>query len=267
MMRSAYHILGAVGLAALILIAGRASAQSDTQGTVVQPTAEGAPAPGSTIQWNQPRPPAGAPAPSSPGTAGTVTPSAPPPSAPPPGATKLPPGTVVPPPDSADSGGIRWNTPQPGAPASVPGAPVGPTVSWRSGFQGGVIWVEVIDPASFYRVERIDLVAPDGQAFAAHEITRTQARYDYRADEGANVGVGAWGGSHHSGVGVGVGFPLNGRGVERADSATHSVARFQLGDPRMYRRTAANWSVLVRLVDHNGHPSVARFPAPRPTRY
>ncbi|HTI88909.1 MAG TPA: hypothetical protein VL966_20080, partial [Alphaproteobacteria bacterium] len=208
MTRSAAHIsVAAFGLAALVLIAGRANAQSATSN--------------STIQWNDP--PGQAP---STGTVspvpGSATPSAPPPGAtklppgtvvplpdsaatgaPPPGATKLPPGTVVPPPDSANSGSIRWNTPQPSASTMVPATPGGPAVSWRSGFQGGVIWVEVIDPASFYRVERIDLVAPDGRAFASREITRTQARYDYTAG-GGNVGVGAWGGSHHSGVGVGV---------------------------------------------------------------
>jgi hypothetical protein len=274
MMRSTAYISAvALGLAALFPIACPANAQSngDMQSTTVRPTAEAAPgsqAPAggttssSTIRWNQPpvqTPSSTVPSPAAPGN---VTPSAPPP-----GATKLPPGTVVPPPDSADSGTIRWNAPQSSVPSTVPGAPVGPAVSWRSQFRGGVIWIEIIDPASFYRVERIDLVAPDGRSFTANEITRTQARYDYTADTGSNVGVGAWGGSHHSGVGVGIGFPLGGRGTERADDATHSVARFQLADPAAYRRTVANWSVHARLVDSNGHPSVALFPAPKPSRY
>jgi hypothetical protein len=197
---------------------------------------------------------------------------------PPPGAPRIPPGTVVPPPDapastaSRDSGTIRWNTPQANPPASVPGAPVGPAVNWRSGFEGDQIWVEVIDPASFYRVDRVDLVAPDGRAFAARDVSRTQARYDYTTGSAGNVGVGmsSWGGSHHSGtaVGLGIGFPLGGgRGYEREDNATRSLARFQLADPESYRRTAANWSVRVRLVDRYGQPSVARFPAPAPIRY
>jgi hypothetical protein len=287
MTRSALRI-SAIGFAALSLVITLAACQERprvSEGTPVQPIPEtadasGTPAPGGNIKWNEPgstsaaagntpapnAPTTNAPAPNAPAQNPTAQ-KAPTPNEPV-IRTPLPPGTVVPPPDSrADSGTIRWNTPQPATPSSVPGAPVGPPVNWRSGFEGDVIWVEVTDPASFYRVDRVELVAPDGRVFAARDISRTQARYDYTADSGSNVGVGAWGGSHHSGVGVGIGFPLGGRGYEREDNATRTVARFQLADPESYRRTAANWSVRVRLIDRYKQPSVARFPAPAPARY
>jgi hypothetical protein len=192
------------------------------------------------------------------------------------GAT-LPPGAVgAPTAGAADSGNIQWNSQsQPGLPATVPGAPIGPAVNWRSGFEGNVVWVEIIDPESYYRVDQVNLVTPDGQAFASRDINRTQAHYDPGTYGGGGptvgLGVGSWSGGGWDGggtsTGLGISLPIGGGGGGHEESGTHTVARFQLADPDSYNRTVANWVVHVRLIDQNGHPSVARFPAPGMVRY
>jgi hypothetical protein len=238
-------LVTSTAIVAVLLLAACQNRPREAEGTPVQPVAEAA---GPADATNR----------------ATVTPA--------PGA---PSGAVVSPEGRADSGSIRWNDQQPNQTATVPGAPVGPAVNWRSGLEGNVVWVEIIDPQSYYRVDQVNLVAPDGQAFASRDINRTRQTGDSGyGGSGPNIGIGfgtfSGGGWHGGGTstGVGIGVPLGGGGGSASDdNATHTVARFQLADPDSYNRTAANWTVHVRLVDNNGQPSVARFPAPAVVRY
>jgi hypothetical protein len=246
-----------------------------------------APAPGTAIQWSQ-QPPTSQPQASQSQAGASVTPSAgsssPSPdvgrtihwndegaagaNAPPPAATPspqaatpapLPPGTVVPgpPPAAALLGTVE---------------PVAPDVRWKTAVQGDAVQVEVIDPASHYRVERIDLIAPDGQVLAAKEITRiaasTDAPYAYNRPE---FGVAGFGGSGGSGVhlGVGMAFPLGSGPPSPTDPdryATRTIAVMYVPDPVAYLRTADRWTVRVRLLDPAHVAYSVQFPAPIPPR-
>ena len=212
-------------------------------------------APGSTIHFSDDPPAPGqavptvTAVPSSPSN-GTVTPV-------PPNGTTLPPGTT-----------IRWGD----APSSPPpvGAFLAPDLRWRSVVRGDRVEIEVIDPAAFYRVEQVDLVAPDGREYAAQELTRIAPSRDMPVRERATFGVGGWGGSS-SGVGMGVGtsFPIGGRPVPPPDpdrNFARTIAHIILSDPASYHRTASAWSVKVHLLDPSGVSSTARFAAPLPPR-
>jgi hypothetical protein len=130
--------------------------------------------------------------------------------------------------------------------------------------------IEVIDPAAFYRVEQVDLVAPDGREYAAQELTRIAPSRDIPVRERGTFGIGGWGGSS-SGVnmGVGMGFPIGGRPPPPPDpdrNFARTIAHIILSDPASYHRTASAWSVKVRLLDPSGVSSTARFAAPLPPR-
>lgn len=202
-------------------------------------------APGSIIHWN------------SNGTAASV--GAPPPSSPPPQQVPPPPGSVatIPPP-------VPLTPPQPGAVQAT-----GPNVRWKTAVRGDEVRVEIVDPASHYRVQQVMLVSPSGQEIAAKNITRYTADADdpYYYDRPA-FGLGGFGGSHHSGVSLGIGmaFPL-GSSPPPEDFDRHyarTVAVLYLPDPKAYRRNADRWSVQARLVDPAEVAYTVTFPAPRP---
>ena len=217
-------------------------------------------APGSTIHFSDDPPAPGqtvptvTAVPSSPGN-GTVTPVSP-------GGT-LPPGTTI------HWGDAPSSPPSVGAPPPV-GAFVAPDVRWRSVVRGDRVEIEIIDPAAFYRVERVDLVAPDGREYAAQELTRIAPSRDIPVRESGTFGIGGWGGSSSGvGMGVGMGFPIGGRSSPPPDpdrNFARTVAHIILNDPDSYRRTASAWSVKVRLLDPSGVSSTARFAAPLPPR-
>jgi hypothetical protein len=233
-------LLASTAIVAVLMLAGCQNKPREVPGTPVQPQAEAA----------------------TPADTGSVA--------------SQPSGPVVSPDGSAPPGSVAWNPQQPNAPATVSGAPVGPSVNWRSGFEGNVIWVEIIDPASYYRVDQVNLIAPDGQAFPSRDINRMQARGDSGyGGSGPTLGLGfgsfsggGWDGGGTS-AGLGLSMPIGGGGGGGGHDAsgTQTVARFQLADPDSYSRSVANWMVHVRLIDNNGHPSVARFPAPAAVRY
>lgn len=150
--------------------------------------------------------------------------------------------------------------------------PVTPDVRWKTAVQGDTVQVEIIDPASHYRVESIALLAPDGREYAAKDITRytasTDAPYSYDRPE---FGLGGFGGSGHSGVNLGLGmaFPL-GSSPPSPDDPDRYFARtygvVYVPDPVAYRRTADKWSVRVRLRDPARVAYSVQFPAPVPPR-
>jgi hypothetical protein len=227
---------------------------------------------GKTIQWNSPA----GPAPSAPTASAPA--SAPPSSAPPPSSsqtvtpgngavTALPPGTTI---HWADQPGAVAVPNAPGAPPPS-GAVVAPDVRWKSFVRGDVVEIEIIDPAAYYRVDAVDLVAPDGREFPARELTHIAPSQDIPIRErGPNVGIGGWGGSSgRGGMGVGMSFPIGGTPPPPPDpdrNFARTVARILLANPAQYRRTAPSWSVRVRLLDPTGAASTARFAAPMPLR-
>lgn len=203
-------------------------------------------APGSTIHWN------------SNGTAASV--GAPPSSPPPEQVSPPPPGTVAPIPPP-----VPLTPAQPGAVRAT-----GPDVRWRTAVQGDEVKVEIVDPASHYRVQQVTLVSPSGQEFAAKNITRYTAEADepYYYDQPA-FGLGGFGGSHHSGVSLGIGmaFPLGSSPPPPEDfdrRYARTVAVVYLPDPKAYQRNADRWSVRARLIDPAQVAYTVTFPAPRP---
>lgn len=250
-----------------------------------EPTGSVQPQPESSIQWNTPRPDAGAPPAGTVTTTGNATP-----------AGRLPPGATIQwkdqPPSGADSTaglppGATWKdqgasgpagaVPSPPSPsASAPPvarpapAQPGPAISWRGGLDGDVVQIEIIDRFGYYRVDRVALVSPQGQEYAARELTYFAPSYS-RPGASSNVGVGvsSWGGSSSgTHVGLGLGFPLGGWSSSSSSdpdrNAPRTVARIVLPDPRAYRSNPQGWTVRARLLDSFGAASVAQFPAPLP---
>ena len=246
-----------------------ASVTPTPESTASSPPAASAPAgspptalpPGATIQWKEPN--------GTPPSASTNAAPAPPAGS----AAGLPPGST-----------IQWNDEPKSAPAAAASAsqatptpaqaPMsarpGPDVRWRSGIEGDVVTIDIIDRFGYYRVDRVALVSPDGQEIPAQDLTRYAARYDSSVGaSNVGIGFGSWGGSSSGvGVGFGLGFPLGGSSSSASSdpdrNAPHTVARVALSDPDRYRRTARDWTVRVRLIDSAGAASVAQFPAPLP---
>jgi len=220
---------------------------------------DGAPPPASASPTVTPSSPgAAASAASAASASPTVTPNdAPPPGTLPPGAVLLDP--VAPPAPNA-------------APSPLPGAtvqPVATDVRWKAEMQGDVVQVEIVDPASRYRVERVELVSPDGAAIEAREVTRIAATDTVYPPRRPAFGLGGFGGSGGSGVhlGLGMALPLGSSPPSPVDpdrGSARTIAVFYLPDPARYRRTADRWSVRVHLVDAARVAYTVRFPAPTP---
>ena len=160
----------------------------------------------------------------------------------------------------------------PAADGSAPGwggviAPEGPSVDWRTAYLGDSVQVTIVDPRSYYRVQEVRLIAPDGRSYEASEITRDVLRD--RSDEGwygrPSVGVGGAFGSHGGGLGVGLSFPIGNRASDaERQGQTSTEARIRLPDPDLYRRSAADWRIEIALTDPSGAPHAARIAAPVP---
>jgi hypothetical protein len=175
---------------------------------------------------------------------------------------------------------IAWS--QPGGSTVVPAGsttgaattPSGPPLDWRTNLSGDTVTVELRDANGYYRVERVDLVGPNGVTLTASEIDRETNRNSgdtggyYGGGPSVGLGVGSWGGSGHSGtsVGLGLGFPLGGGGSYEPPPPviTFTRARIRLPDEAYYRQTAANWVVRISTTDRNNQPNTAVFPAPKP---
>lgn len=162
--------------------------------------------------------------------------------------------------------------PSPAADQPAPGwggavSPGGLSIDWRTAYLGDSVQVTIIDPRSYYRVQEVRLIAPDGRSYAASEITRDVLRG--RSDDDwygrPSLGVGGAVGSHGGGLGVGLSFPIGNRAADaERQGQTSTEARIRLSDPDFYRRTAADWTIEVGLADPSGAPHVARIAAPVP---
>lgn len=159
-------------------------------------------------------------------------------------------------------------TPQEAARAGVPSGAAGPSVHWRASLAGDVVVVEVQDRNNAYRVDKVELIAPDGRSFVSNDIMRDRITPGgrYNSDSGVGVGVGGSGGSS-GGANVGVLFDIPlGRGG-RADpvgTESRTTARIPLANPGAYRAGADQWKVRISFSDPGGYNSTAVIPAPIP---
>jgi hypothetical protein len=147
-----------------------------------------------------------------------------------------------------------------------------PNLDWHATLQGNVITVEFDDATSRYRVEKVELVEPNGARIPSAPLSRAVDRnFGYSTDlpPGTFV-VGVFGGS--SGVdggahlGIGRGFDNKPLGIHDTDvpSKTTTRARITLPDPAAYRADAKEWRIAVELLDSNGRTSFFELPAPPP---
>jgi hypothetical protein len=158
-------------------------------------------------------------------------------------------------------------TPRESARAGVPAGDAGPSVHWRASLAGDVVVVEVQDRNNAYRVDKVELIAPDGRSIVSSDVTRERlspgGRYN---DGGLGVGVGGSGGSS-GGANVGVLFDIPlGRGgrADPIDSEARTTARIPLANGPAYRAGAEQWKVRISFSDPAGYNSTAVIPAPRP---
>lgn len=159
-------------------------------------------------------------------------------------------------------------TPQEQPRLGGPAVEAGPAIRWRTALTGDAVTVEVLDRNNAYRVERIELLAPDGRAYASTDITRERISPGGRWSDSSGVGVGVGGsGGSRGGANVGVmfDFPLGGGGgADPIGSEARTTARIPLADPAGYRAGAAQWKVRISLSDLAGYNSSAVIPAPLP---
>lgn len=150
--------------------------------------------------------------------------------------------------------------------STAQGTAAEPRLNWRTWLIEDSVGVEVRDPDDAYKVERIELVDPEGSVTAASEITRETVRDDDRGfygGPGVSVG-GSVGSSGRSGVGLGLSFPLGGTAPRRSPPLKLTKARIPLTDPDSYRATAGDWRVRLHLLGRDNAPRVAEIPAPVP---
>ncbi len=115
-------------------------------------------------------------------------------------------------------------------------------------------------------VTRVELAAPDGQVFTAHQIDRERLSRRGGSYGQPSMGVGVGGGSGGFGVGTGVGFgfPLGGGdyGAPR-DPRVASTAKIRVPDMAAYRARWQQWKVRVTLGE-GGSKRVIEVGAPPP---
>lgn len=160
-------------------------------------------------------------------------------------------------------------TPQEAPVATGRPAEAGPSVHWRASLAGDMALIEIQDRNNAYRVDKVELVAPDGRSYASNDITRERLTPGGRwSDSGSGVGVGVGGSGGSSGranLGVLFDIPLGGgRAADPVDSEARTTARIPLPDPAAYRATAAQWKVRISFSDLAGYYSTAVIPAPLP---
>ena len=132
-----------------------------------------------------------------------------------------------------------------------------PDLEWNTTLRNDLVEVALIDRKSFYRVDQVELIGPDGRLYPATDITRHVTTED-GPSSGARVGIGAGSGGGVS-TGIGFSFPIAGRSSR---NRTKTTARIPLLNPDFYRATAAQWTIRVTLIDQTGEQSTADFPAP-----
>ncbi|HUC62164.1 MAG TPA: hypothetical protein VMF53_09425 [Alphaproteobacteria bacterium] len=152
------------------------------------------------------------------------------------------------------------------APVPPPPEPAKQGLDWHAVVKGNAVMVDVTDPTSRYRVERIALVRPDGSRLYAPRVTRlVEHSFGTKAVEPSGpFSLDLKGGSSSGvGVGLGIGGPVHSRDVDKRPR-TVTRARIELLDPKAYRAGWTRWKIAAELVDSEGAASTAEFPAPGP---
>jgi hypothetical protein len=131
-------------------------------------------------------------------------------------------------------------------------AAANPVVTSFSGSEQDTVKVQVTDPQP---VTRVELAAPDGRVFLAHQIDRerlTRQGGNYYGQPTMGVGVGGgsgccWNGGG-VGVGVGFGFPLgDARQPDDRPAGVASTALVHVPDMAAYRAQWQQWKVRIYL--------------------
>ena len=131
-------------------------------------------------------------------------------------------------------------------------APANPVVTGFAESEQDTVRVQVTDPQP---VTRVELAAPDGRTFLAHQIDRERLTRQGGGYGQPTMGVGVGGGSssgwgRRSGVGVGIGFgfPLGDASQSAARPVgVTSTALVRVPDMAAYRAQWQQWRVRIYL--------------------
>jgi hypothetical protein len=128
---------------------------------------------------------------------------------------------------------------------------------------GDVVEVTMTDP---HPVEQASLIAPDGKAFPAYQISRDNLPAAGQPGIAAGLGLGIFGGTYNNGVtqGFGIGFPFFGSAPPPAEPLVQSHALIRVADMPAYRTGWQNWKLHLRLGTPQTSERDVEFPAPRP---
>jgi hypothetical protein len=143
-----------------------------------------------------------------------------------------------------------------------PSAPPPLTTGFAAGL-GDVVEVTMTDPQP---VEQASLIAADGKAFPAYQISRDHLAAAGQPGMAAGLGFGIFGGTYSNGVssGFGLGFPFFGSPPPPAELVVQSHALIRVADMPAYRSGWQNWKLHLRLGTPQTSERDVEFPAPRP---
>lgn len=115
-------------------------------------------------------------------------------------------------------------------------------------------------------VEQASLIAPNGSATLAYQISRDHLAANSQPGIAAGLGLGLFGGTYSNGVssGFGIGFPFFGSPPPPAEPVVQSHALIRIADMATYRSGWQNWKLHLRLGSPETSERDVEFPAPRP---
>ena len=146
-------------------------------------------------------------------------------------------------------------------PAPRPAPP--PLTAGFSASESNVIEVVMTDAQP---VEQASLIAPNGSATIAYQISRDRLAANSQPGIAAGLGLGLFGGTYSNGVssGFGIGFPFFGSAPPPAEPVVQSHALIRIADMPAYRSGWQNWKLHLRLGSPETSERDVEFPAPRP---
>jgi hypothetical protein len=146
-------------------------------------------------------------------------------------------------------------------PAPRPAPP--PLTAGFSVSESNVIEVVMTDAQP---VEQASLIAPNGSATIAYQISRDRLAANSQPGIAAGLGLGLFGGTYSNGVssGFGIGFPFFGSPPPPAEPVVQSHALIRIADMANYRSGWQNWKLHLRLGSPETSERDVEFPAPRP---
>jgi hypothetical protein len=146
-------------------------------------------------------------------------------------------------------------------PAPRPAPP--PLTAGFSASESNVIEVVMTDAQP---VEQASLIAPNGSATIAYQISRDRLAANSQPGIAAGLGLGLFGGTYSNGVssGFGIGFPFFGSAPPPAEPVVQSHALIRIADMATYRSGWQDWKLHLRLGSPETSERDVEFPAPRP---